>query len=201
MSPDLESLADEEVVRRVLGGDKDAYAILVRRHQGRVMAVVCRFLRDRDTALDVAHEAFVKAWRHLARYDPAWKFSTWLYTIASNAAIDRLRRGKHAALSLDEPVSIDGDEIPREVEGGGPSAADILEGKEMAEHIEAAIDELPPALRQLLLLRHPGGKSYEEIAAITRLPMGTVKNRIFRARQALKERLGNLLPEDVRSAT
>jgi RNA polymerase sigma-70 factor (ECF subfamily) len=191
------ALSDEEIVRRVLGGDKDSYAILVRRHQGRVTAVVSRFIRDRDSALEVAHEAFVKAWQHLARYDPAWRFSTWLYAIASNAAIDHLRRRKHAALSLDEPISLDGEEIPREIAAVQDSAADILEGRQLAERLEAAIDELPPAFRRLILLRHPGGKSYEEIAAITKLPMGTVKNRIFRARQALKERLGNILPADV----
>ena len=194
---DLSALPDEDVVQRVLAGDKDAYAILVHRHQGRVVAVVSRFIRDRDAALEVAHEAFVKAWQHLARYDPAWRFTTWLLTIASNSAIDHLRRRKHAALSLDEPISLDGEEIPREVAAVQDSAADILEGRQLAERLEAAIEELPPAFRQLLLLRHPGGKSYEEIAAMTKLPMGTVKNRIFRARQALKERLGSILPADV----
>lgn len=194
---DLASLPDEDVVERVLGGDKDAYALLVRRHQGRVVAIVSRFIRDRDSALEVAHEAFVKAWQHLARYDPAWRFSTWIYAIASNAAIDHLRRRKHRALSLDEPISLDGEEIPREVEAVQDSAAEIFEGRQLAERLQAAIEDLPPAFKQLLLLRHPGGKSYEEIAAITNLPMGTVKNRIFRARQALKERLGSLLPADI----
>lgn len=185
------------MVQRVLGGDKDAYALLVERHQRRVVAIVTRFVRDRDSAIEVAHEAFVKAWQHLARYDPAWRFSTWLYAIASNAAIDHLRRRKHAALSLDEPISLDGEEIPREVAAVQDSAEEIFEERQLAERLQAAIEELPPAFKQLLLLRHPGGKSYEEIAAITRLPMGTVKNRIFRARQALKDRLGSLLPADI----
>jgi RNA polymerase sigma-70 factor (ECF subfamily) len=193
----LAGAPDEEVVRAVLGGNRDAYALLIQRHQGRVVAVVSRYIRDRDTALEIAHEAFVKAWQHLARYDPAWRFSTWILAIASNSAIDHLRRRKHAALSLDEPISLDGEEIPREVAAVQDSAADILEGRQLAERLEAAIDELPAAFKKLLLLRHPGGKSYEEIAAITKLPMGTVKNRIFRARQALKERLGSILPADI----
>lgn len=194
---DLTTLSDEDVVQRVLSGNKDAYAILVKRHQGRVVAVVSRFVRDRDAALEVAHEAFIKAWRHLARYDPAWRFSTWLYSIASNAAIDHLRRRKNAALSLDEPMSIDGEEIQREVVAEQDSVAEVYEAKELGARLQEAIDELPPAFRKLLLLRHPGGKSYEEIAEITKLPMGTVKNRIFRARQALKDRLGSLLPADI----
>lgn len=196
-SGDSTALTDEDVVQRVLRGDRDAFGILVRRHEGRVIAIASRFIRDRDAAVEVAHESFIKAWRHLARYDPAWRFSTWLNTIATNAAIDHLRRRKKGTFSLDEPISIDGEEIPRDVEAGGPSAADLYDARQLAEHLEGAIEELPPAFRQLLLLRHPGGKSYEEIAAITKLPIGTVKNRIFRARQALKERLGAILPADI----
>ncbi len=194
---DLAALSDEDIVQRVLRGDGDAFGTLVRRHEGRVIAVVSRFIRNRDAALEVAHETFIKAWRHLARYDPAWRFSTWLNTIASNAAIDHLRRRKNAALSLDEPISMDGEDIAREVEATGPSAAELFDARQMASHLEQAIEELPPAFRQLLLLRHPGGKSYDEIAALTKLPVGTVKNRIFRARQALKERLGAILPADL----
>lgn len=190
-------VADEEVVRRCLAGDRDAYEILVERYQGRIVGHVHRMVRDREQALDVAQEAFLKAWIHLARYDAKWRFSTWLYSIASNAAIDQLRQRRQRMVHLDAPVSTDDGEMPRELPGPDRTAADDLEGMELAERLEQAIGELPLEQRQLLLLRHPGGRSYEEIAEITKLPMGTVKNRIWRARQRLKERLGSLLPADV----
>jgi RNA polymerase sigma-70 factor (ECF subfamily) len=196
--PDASIVPDEELVRRVLCGDRDAYEVLVRRHQGKIVAFVQRMVVDRDAALDVAQETFIKAWQHLARFDPKWRFTTWLYTIANNSAIDWLRARKRLPLSLDQPVLIDGDEVAREpVDELQSSAADMLSAKEMQQHLEAAIAELPPGFRELLLLRHPGGRSYDEIAEITKLPLGTVKNRIFRARQALKDRLGALLPADV----
>ena len=195
--PDPSLVPDEDIVQRVLCGERDAYAILVRRHQARIVSFVQRMVTDREVARDVAQEAFTKAWRHLARFDPRWRFTTWLYSIASNAAIDHLRARKRAPLSLDEPMMLDGEEVAREpVDSESPSQADMLSAKELQEKLEEAIAELPPAFRELLLLRHPGGCSYEEIAEITKLPMGTVKNRIFRARQALKDRLGALLPSD-----
>jgi len=196
--PDASIVPDEELVRRVLCGERDAYAILVRRHQGKIVAFVQRMVVDRDAALDVAQETFIKAWQHLARFDPKWRFTTWLYTIANNSAIDWLRARKRLPLSLDQPMMIDGEEVSREpVDELQSSATDMLSAKEMQQHLEAAIAALPPGFRELLLLRHPGGRSYDEIAEITKLPLGTVKNRIFRARQALKDRLGTLLPADV----
>jgi RNA polymerase sigma-70 factor (ECF subfamily) len=195
-APD-EQVADEDIVRRCLAGDRDAYGVLVQRYQGRIVGYVQRMVRDREQALDIAQEAFLKAWVHLARYDSQWRFSTWIYSIASNAAIDHLRRRKKRMVSLDEPIRMGDSEMQRELPGPDRTAADDLEGKELAERLEAAIAELPFEYRQLLLLRHPGGRSYEEIAEITKLPMGTVKNRIFRARQRLKDRLGSLLPADL----
>ena len=190
-------IADEAVVRHCLAGDRDAFGILVQRYQGRIVGHVHRMLGDRELALDVTQEAFIKAWQHLARYDPQWRFSTWLYTIAGNVAIDHIRRRRRGMISLDEPIAVGDSEMQRDLPGPDRNAADEAEGKELTERLEAAIAELPIEYRQLLLLRHPGGRSYEEIAEITKLPMGTVKNRIFRARQRLKEQLGSLLPSDV----
>ena len=190
-------VTDEEIVRQCLAGDRDAYAVLVQRYQGRIVGYLTRMLRNREEALDVAQESFIKAWTHLARYDSQWRFSTWLFSIASNAGIDVIRQRRHRMVSIDAPISTDDSEIQRELPGPDRTAADDLEGMELAEKLEAAIAELPWEYRQLLLLRHPGGRSYEEIQQITQLPMGTVKNRIFRARQRLKDRLGDLLPQDV----
>jgi RNA polymerase sigma-70 factor (ECF subfamily) len=194
----LEGLSDEEVVRRVLAGDQAAYAILVERHQRRIVGFVRRIVRDHETALDVAQETFVKAWQALARYDSHWKFSTWLYSIASNAAIDHLRSRKMRLTSLDQPIEMGDSEMTRELASPDHGPGELAQAAQMARYLEDAIAQLPAEYRKLLLLRHPGGKSYEEIAAMTRLPMGTVKNRIFRARARLKELLGDILPADVK---
>ena len=189
--------ADEAIVRRCLAGDRDAFSILVERYQGRLMGHVHRMLGDRELSLDVTQEAFIRAWQNLARYDPQWRFSTWLYSIASNRAIDHLRQRRKNMVYLDEPIMMGESEMQRDLPGPDRTAEDDFEGKDLEERLEAAIAGLPHEQRQLLLLRHPGGRSYEEIAEITKLPMGTVKNRIFRARQRLKEQLGSLLPADV----
>jgi RNA polymerase sigma-70 factor (ECF subfamily) len=194
----LEGLPDEEVVRRVLAGDPAAYAVLVERHQRRIVGFVRRIVRDHETALDVAQETFVKAWQALARYDDHWKFSTWLYSIASNAAIDHLRSRKVRLTSLDQPIEMGDSEMARELPSPDHGPGEIVQAAQMAERLEEAIAQLPAEYRKLLLLRHPGGKSYEEMAAMTRLPIGTVKNRIFRARARLKELLGDILPADVK---
>lgn len=194
---DVRALADEELVRRSLAGDKSAYGTIVERHQRRMVGYLQRMLRDREAALDVAQETFIKAWQALARYDPSWRFSTWLYSIASNAAIDHMRARRRKLVSLDEPIQTEDSEVSRELPSPDDGPDLLAEGEEMREVLEKAIAKLPEEYRMLILLRHPVGKSYEEIAEMTRLPMGTVKNRIFRARQQLKEMLGDILPADI----
>lgn len=189
---------DHAIVQRVLRGDRDAYAILVDRHQRRIVVHAARVLGNRDEALEVAHETFIKAYLHLARYDPAWKFTTWLHAIAGNLCVDHLRTRKRRFVSLDEPVETEDGERERELPGPARMASEEYEGLELAQALERAIAELPPIYRDLLLLRHPGGLSYEEIATACSLPLGTVKARIFRARQRLKDLLGDRLPADVR---
>ena len=189
------TLADEDLVALVLRGREDLYANLVRRYQRKLMAHVIRMVRNREDALEIVQDAFVKAYQHLARYDRKYRFSTWIYSIASNTAIDHLRRKRISTVSLDEPMQFDDGEVAREPEGPARTAEEIHEGREMLELVEDAIGQLPENYRELLLLRHPGNRSYEEIANMTKLPLGTVKNRIFRARAKLREMLGDALPE------
>ena len=189
------SLADEELVQRVLRGREDLYEVLIRRYQRKLMAHVLRMVRNREDALEIVQDAFLKAYQHLARFDDKYRFSTWIYSIASNAAIDHLRRKRLDTVSLDEPLRFDDSEVSREPEGPARTAEEIHEGRELVASLEEAIAQLPPAYRELILLRHPGGRSYDEIAQMTKLPLGTVKNRIFRARARLRELMGDALPE------
>jgi len=188
---------DEEVVRRVLRGAKEDFGILVRRYQGRIVAHVRRIVGNREVALEIAQEAFMKAYQALARFDPQYRFSTWLYSIAGNAAIDHVRRKRPEVASLDEPLPTGDGELYRDPQGPARTAEDIVGSQDIVRKVEVAIGQLPEAYREILLLRHPGGLSYEEIADVKKLPLGTVKNRIFRARQRLKEILGDVLPADI----
>jgi RNA polymerase sigma-70 factor (ECF subfamily) len=192
-----DALTDEEVVRVVLRGAKEDFAILVRRYQGRIVAHVRRIVGDREVALEIAQEAFMKAYQALARFDPRYRFSTWLYAIAGNAAIDHLRRRRPEVASLDEPLSTGDGDLHRDPPGPARTAEDIVGSQDIVRKVEAAIGQLPEAYREILLMRHPGGLSYDEIAEAKQMPLGTVKNRIFRARQRLKEILGDVLPADI----
>jgi RNA polymerase sigma-70 factor (ECF subfamily) len=189
-------LEDDELVRRVLGGEEELFELLVRRYQVRVVSHVTRMIGSREDALDLSQEVFLKVFQALARFNPAYKFSTWLFRIAGNAAIDHLRKRRPRTVPLESP----------EPESGGPAgvpeqrAAGLdpygeLRNVERGKAISRAIQELPPDFRELIALRHFAGLSYEEIAEVKKMPLGTVKNKLFRARVVLKERLaGEVTP-------
>lgn len=184
--PGVSALTDEEIVARVLGGQGAEFEILVRRHQGAIYSFLNRMVHDNDEAKDLSQEVFLKVFCSLERFDSRFRFTTWLYRIASNAAIDMIRRRRPGStLSLDAPVGDDPSAV-REVAATGPGPDEFLQARETRGHIEDALRDLPPAYRQVLLLRHLGERRYDEIARITGLPIGTVKNRIFRAREMLR---------------
>lgn len=196
---DLESLSDERLVDETLAGDRDAFGALVLRHQRGLVNYIFRLVGSRDVASDLSQEVFLKVFVSLASFDPRYRFTTWLYRVASNRAIDHLRRRQPRTLSLSQPVSTDDAPAAPTIAGSEPSPDDVLRGRELESRISTAIAALPTGYRQLILLRHRQNCRYDEIARITRLPLGTVKNRIFRAREILRERLGDLLgPESSR---
>ncbi len=185
-APAVTSLPDEQVVARILAGHGEDFEQLVRRHQGAIYNFLLRMVRDPEEALDLTQEVFLKVFCSLERFDPKYRFTTWMYRIASNAAIDQIRKRRGAALlSLDAPAGDDPGSV-REVAGTAPTPDQFLQARETKGHIEDARQTLPPEYREVLLLRHQGERRYDEIARITRLPIGTVKNRIFRAREMLK---------------
>ncbi|MGH9363847.1 MAG: sigma-70 family RNA polymerase sigma factor [Thermoanaerobaculia bacterium] len=163
--------------------------MLVRRYQTRILSHVARMVGSRDDALDLSQEIFVKVFQALSRYNPEFKFSTWLFRIAGNAAIDHLRkrRPRTVPLQVPEPAGGQGKVSPFEYKSSDMDPYAELRNSERGKAIAGAIARLPPEFRELITLRHFTGLSYEEIAEIKQMPLGTVKNKLFRARTVLKE--------------
>ena len=188
------AVSDEQLVERALDGDRSAFERLVRRHQRPLVNHLFRQVGQRELALDLAQEVFLKVYLSLDGFDPRYRFTTWLYRIASNRAIDHLRKKTPHTCSLTpDPEDSRGEDSLVPLVGKGPSPHEVLRFHELRERIDAAVAELPPEFRQLILLRHRQHCRYDEIARITDLPLGTVKNRIFRARESLRRSLADVL--------
>jgi RNA polymerase sigma-70 factor (ECF subfamily) len=187
-----EALPDEQIVRRVLAGEEDLFEVLVRRYQARILSHVARMVGNRQDAADLTQEIFLKVFQALRRYDPRFKLSTWLFRIAGNAAIDQLRKKKPRTIPL-ETTDSDGRVSSPEYKSADLDPFGRLRNVERGGAIARAIDELPAEFRELIALRHFTGLSYEEIAAVKNMPLGTVKNKLFRARAVLKDRLAGEL--------
>ena len=185
----LSTTDDSKLVARALKGDRKAFEMLVRKYEQPLASYLGRMTGERETALDFTQEIFVKVYCSLKSYSPAYKFSTWLFKIASNHLIDHWRKKKLPTVSLDQPIDDgDGSLLPQ-VADAGPSVVRRFELAEARRKIERALEHVPEALRELFVLRHVNEFSYEEIADIKRLPVGTVKNRVFQAKEMLRKRL------------
>lgn len=185
---------DSELVRLTLQGEEQAYGELIDRYRARIYTFVLRIVKDSEEANDVAQEVFIRVYSSLDKFDPRKNFSSWLLKIAQNLSIDYLRRRKPAMVSIDEPVETGRGESSIQLPSGDLAPDRELEGMEVGEALEIAIGGLEPAYRMVIILRHVEGKSYEEIAEILELPLGTVKTCIFRARRILRAKLKKLLP-------
>ena len=192
----LTGATDQEVVRWAREGLERAYRELVRRYERPIFSLIYRMVRDRELAEDLAQEAFVKALNAIESYRPEFKFSSWIFKIANNAAIDHLRRRELDTLSLegarDATTSDRVEATALQIGDRGETPLEEIEAREMGSAIERAIASLRPEYRSCILLRHVEDRSYEEIAEILALPLGTVKTYIHRARTELKEALGGL---------
>ncbi len=189
VSPNATLLADAELVVRALAGREDGFEELVRRYQRPIVAYVYRMVGDYDAALDLTQEVFIRVYNSLGRYRAEFKFSTWIYRIAHNAAIDHLRRG---GASRTEEMTAEGEggtSFEKPLASKAPTPEQETERGERRAEIEEVVAQLPAAYRELIVLRHSHDLSYDEIAEVTSLPLGTVKNRIFRAREAMRELL------------
>ena len=159
----------------------------MRRYQRPIAAYVYRMVRDYDSALDLTQEVFIKVYNSLNRYRSEFKFSTWIYKIAHNAAIDHLRR--HSVREQTLSGSVEGERREVTIESKRLTPEQESERKERRMEIESVVQLLQPAYRELIVLRHSHDLSYDEIAEVTGLPLGTVKNRLFRAREAMRDLL------------
>ena len=190
---DLANLPDADVVALALEGREPAHRELISRYERPVFSLVFRMVRDRELAEDLTQDTFVKVLSHLDRYRTDFKFSSWLFKIANNVAIDHLRRRQLDTVSIDgspHAASTDEAESSRfDVGDGAENALEEIEAKELGTAIERAIGSLRPEYRSCILLRHVEGRSYEEIATTLDLPLGTVKTYIHRARHELRRAL------------
>jgi RNA polymerase sigma-70 factor (ECF subfamily) len=193
---DYRDLTDQEVVARARKGLESAYRELIGRYQRPVLSLIYRLVRDRELAEDLTQDTFVKVLNALDRYDPKHKFSSWIFKIAHNTAIDQLRKKELPTLSLDgSPHAETGDEV--EASSFTPVStkedpAEYTASREIGREIEAALSELRPEYRTAIILWHVEGRPYEEIAEIMELPLGTVKTFIHRGRNELKQKLTHL---------
>ena len=186
---------DQLLVARVQQGEKAAFDILVLKYQSRIINLVSRFVRNQSDAQDVAQEAFLKAYRALPNFRGDSAFYTWLYRIAVNTAKNYLaiqsRRSGETEQDISEIEQIEGNSVLKD----NATPEHLLLKDEIEATVISAIEKLPEDLRMAITLREIEGLSYEEIAAVMDCPIGTVRSRIFRAREAIDSQLAPLLEE------
>lgn len=184
---------DTQLVRRVQKGEKGAFDLLVVKYQHKIVNLVMRYVRDPDQAMDITQEAFLKAYRALPRFRGDSAFYTWLYRIAVNTAKNHLaaqrRRPMDIELDLQDPEQFDLHAKLKETD----TPEGVTLSQELHATVERAIEGLPDDLRTAIILRELDGMSYEEIAQTMDCPVGTVRSRIFRARDAIAKKIGTLI--------
>jgi RNA polymerase sigma-70 factor (ECF subfamily) len=177
---------DKDLVRRTLDGDKEAFEMIVRRYKQPLLNYIGRMVSERELALDFTQDVFIKTYASLHTYRPQHKFSTWLFKIASNLTIDYWRKKKIEAYSFDQTRD-DADDRPSiQIPSKDLSVMEKFELTEIREKVEHAMQKIPPSLRELFVWRHINEFSYEEIAEIRGLPIGTIKNKVFQAKELIR---------------
>ena len=189
----VEETTDQQLVDEVMAGNKNAFNLLVMRYQHRVAALIARFVQDPQEVEDVAQEAFIKAYRALPLFRGDSAFYTWLYRIAVNTAknylVARSRRPPAQDLEIDEVEPTETGNVLHEIE----SPEGSLSTSELKAAVEAAVDSLPEELKTAFILREFSGMSYEDITEVMDCPVGTVRSRIFRAREAIDRKIRELM--------
>lgn len=193
---DYASLTDQQVVLRARQGSERAYRELIGRYQRPVFSLIYRLVRDREKAEDLAQETFIKVLNAIDRYNPEYKFSSWIFKIAHNTALDLLRRKEPETLSLDGSpharTAAEAEASTITPESGGETPEQYALNRELGSEIEGAIGTLRTEYRTAILLCHVEGRPYEEIAEIMEVPLGTVKTYIHRGRKELMQKLEHL---------
>src|SRR3972149_5705463 len=191
----LQELDDGQVVARALAGDAQAFGSLVDRYQTRLLNFINRTIGDRERAEDLVQEVFIRVFRHIQRFDQTKKFSTWIYTIASNLAKNELRNRSRNPLVLFQTIkkNWESDHRPLQFEDTTARPDDLYRKRFLKEAVDQCVGQLPTHHRAVFVLRELEGKSYAEIADITGCNLGTVKSRLNRARNSFAQLIGPLL--------
>jgi RNA polymerase sigma factor (sigma-70 family) len=184
-----------QLIERALTGDQKSYSEIVSRYHEQIHHFIYRMVKDTAQAEDLVQETFIKAFRALATFNSDYAFSTWLYKIAANNCIDFFRKKKLKTFSLDTPIQVKDGEVHRDFADREQTPEHELMSQERTNQIQFAINTLPEKYKEAILLRHSKDKSYEEIAEELSIPLGTVKVRIFRAREMLKSKLKDQLKQ------
>jgi RNA polymerase sigma-70 factor (ECF subfamily) len=184
-SQDPIAINDRDLVASAIAGREGSFEELVRRYQRPISAYVYRMVGNYESALDLTQEIFIKVYNSLRRYRSEFKFSTWIYKIAHNSAVDYLRRTATREQSLISGSGSEQFELP--IQSSRPTPEQESERKERRVEIESVVRTLPGNYRELIILRHSQDLTYEEIVEVTGLPLGTVKNRLFRAREMMRQ--------------
>lgn len=176
---------DKRIIERVLQGEKEAYAMIIEKYQKSLYNYVGRMIGERELALDFTQEIFIKSYSSLHTYSPQYKFSTWLFKIASNSVIDYWRKKRLNTFSIDQSLGPD-EKLTFQIPDKDKAIPEQHELNQTRERIENILDLIPPAIRELFVWRHINEFSYEEIAEIKSLPLGTVKNRVYQAKEMIR---------------
>ena len=186
---DLRELEDTALVNAYLAGETRSFDVLVERYQARLLNFVYRIVGDRERAEDLVQEVFVRVYRHLGRFDRSKKFSTWIYTIASNLAKNELRNRSRNPLVLFTSMTNGWEDEERPLEFEDPTSRpdDMFRKRHVREMVDSSVAQLPSHHREVFVLREIEGRSYEETAEITHCNLGTVKSRLNRARNSFAE--------------
>lgn len=180
---------DLKTIKRCKRGEEPAFAEILARYRGPIYNLCYRMTRNPEDARDLGQEVFIKVFGLLDRFDEDYAFSSWLFRIATNHCIDHLRRNRMRFLSLDGAVGKDGQEYELQLPDRGPDPDQVIQRRQAVERLQEVIADLPPHYRAITLLRHDQQLSYEEIAEVLQLPLGTVKARIHRARNMIQHML------------
>jgi RNA polymerase sigma-70 factor (ECF subfamily) len=188
--------SDQQLVERVQSGDKRAFDLLVLKYQHKIISLVGRYVKDHHEAMDVSQEAFIKAYRALANFRGDSQFYTWLYRIAINTAKNYLVSRSRRPPDVDVEANEYGDYGSADVMADVDTPENLMARDQLQDKVFATLDKLPEDLKTALTLREFEGMSYEEIAQVMDCPVGTVRSRIFRAREAIDKEVAKLMDRD-----
>ena len=181
-----EEKTDYELIDEAIDGNEASYGIIMERYKNSLHGIIYRMVRNQEETQDLVQEAFIKAYKALRTFNKQYSFSTWLFKIASNNCIDHLRKKRLSTISIDAPIETLDGSITKDIPDNTYNQEKDIIRYELINTIHHTIDQLPKKYREVINLRHKHDKSYEEIATELDLPIGTVKARIFRAREILK---------------